>query len=154
MRVARISKLTRTAAPNRTIRSPTHHEDAHVLVLREQETVCAFRDSFLDVRGLLDDLREHKHSTDQKISWKAAGRGACCMPTHLIVASLLLFQKILAAVAAAEDVLACMGTRHRCNVTAALAALGSTALITNNLPALPQGTQSCRQSLCWAHLAP
>lgn len=35
----------------------SHHEDAHVLVLREKEAVGSFCNGFLDVGGLLDNLQ-------------------------------------------------------------------------------------------------
>jgi len=42
--------------PRRQLQS--YHEDAQILVLREKERICALRNGFLDVSGLLHNLEK------------------------------------------------------------------------------------------------
>ncbi len=52
-----------------------HHEHSHVLVLSEQEAVCSFSNSILEISSLLDDL-QHAKDCQRDLLWQGT-QGNC-----------------------------------------------------------------------------
>ena len=53
-----------------------HHEHSHVLVLSEQEAVCSFSNSVLEISSFLDNLQHAKQDCQHKMLWHGP-RGDC-----------------------------------------------------------------------------